>query len=63
MVPLINSFHVAMHLLSNRSQMTSKLVESKHMTHEVQSCLSLLLSLYFVTWNPFVCDDKKAKCY
>ena len=34
MVPLINSFHVAMHLLSIRSQMTSKFVKSKHVTHE-----------------------------
>ena len=63
MVPLINSFHVAIHLLSNRSQMTSKFVKSKHVTHEVQPCLSLLLSLDFVTWNLFVCYDKKAKFY
>lgn len=63
MIPLINSFHVAMHLLSIRSQMMSKFVKSKHVTHEVQPSLLLVLSLYFVTWNLFVCYDKKAKCY
>ena len=41
MVPLINSFHVAMHLLGNRSQMTSKFVKSKHVTHEVQPSVSV----------------------
>ena len=54
---IINFFKIL--YLTNGSQMTLKFVESKHLTHEVQP--SLVLSLYFVTWNLFVCYDKKAK--
>ena len=62
-VYLTNRFHVAVHLFSNRSQMTSKCGKNKKVAHEVQSLMflprfdvlcDLLLNRRMATWNLFV---------
>ena len=68
---LTNRFQVAMHLFSNRSQMTSKFVENKKVAHEAQLSVSLmflphfdvlcdlLLNRHTATWNLFVLYNYK----
>ena len=64
---LTNRFQVAVHLLSNRSQMTS------NVAHEAQPSMSLMFLPHFdihcdlflnrrmATWNLFVLYDKELK--
>ena len=42
LIYLTNRFHVAVHLFSNRSQMTSKCGKNKKVTHEAQPSVSLM---------------------
>ena len=75
LVKLTNRFHVAVHLFSNGSQMTSKCGKNKKVAHEVQPSVSLMFSPHFdvlcylllnrrtATWNLFVLYDKKIKIY
>ena len=70
---LTNRFDVAMHLFSNRSQMTSKCGKNKKMAHEAQPSVSLMFLPHFdvlcdlllnrrmATWNLFVLYNKKLK--
>ena len=44
---LINRFHVAVRLFSNRSQMTSKCGKNKKVAHEAQSSVSLMFLPHF----------------
>ena len=61
----INRFHVAMRVLSNRSQMASKCGKNKKVAHEaIAECVTdvlthfdfcdLLLDIHKATWNLFV---------
>ena len=43
MLHLTNTFHVAVRLFSNRSQMTSKCGKNKKVAHEAQPSVSLML--------------------
>ena len=68
-------FHVAVHLFSNRSQMTSKCGKNKEVARELQASVSLMFLTHFdvfcdqllnrptTTWNLFVLsnDPKKRK--
>ena len=68
-----NRFHVAVRLVSNRSQMTSKCGKNKKVAHEAQPSVSLmvlphsdvlcdqLLNRRTATWNLFVLYNKKVK--
>ena len=68
---LTNRFQVAMHLFSNRSQMTSKCGKNKKVAHEAQPSVSLmflphfdvlcdlLLNRHTATWNLFVLYNYK----
>ena len=68
---LTNRFHVAVHLSSNRSQVTSKCVKNKKVAHEaVAECVTdvltyfdvlcdLLLDRCTATWNLFVLYNKE----
>ena len=70
-VCLTNRFHVAVHLFSNRSQITSKYCKNKKVAHEAQPSVSLmflphldvfcdlLLNRRMATWNLFVLYNKK----
>ena len=70
---LTNRFHVAVHLFSNRSQMTSKCGKNKKVVHEAQLSVSLMFLPHFdvlcdlllnrrmATWNLFVLYNKKFK--
>ena len=72
MVYLTNRFHVAVHLFSNRSQMTSKCDKNKKVAHEAQRSVSLMSLPHFnvicdlllnrrsATWNIFVLFYKEA---
>ena len=47
MVYLTNRFHVAVHLSSNRSQMTSKCGENKKVAHEaIAECVTDVLTTF-----------------
>ena len=46
---LTNRFHVAVHLFSNRSQMTSKCGKNKKVAHKLQMNVSLMFLLHSVT--------------
>ena len=73
MVYLTNTFHVAMHLFNNRSQITSKCDKNKKVAHEAQPSVSLMFLPHFdvfcdlllnrrmATWNLFVLYNKEAK--
>ena len=68
---LTNRFHVAVHLFSNRSQMTSKCGKNKKVAHKAQPSVSLMFLPHFdvlcdlllnrrmATWNLFVLYNKK----
>ena len=68
-----NRFQVAVHLFSNRSQLTSKCGKNKKVAHEAQPGVSLMLLPHFVvlcdlllnrctaTWNLFVLYNKEFK--
>ena len=70
---LTNRFQVAMHLFSNRSQMTSKCGKNKKVAHEAQPSVSLMFLPHFdvlcdlllnrrtATWNLFVLYNKELK--
>ena len=64
-IDLTNRFHVAVHLSSNRSQMTSKCGKDKKVAHEaIAECVTdvlcdLLLDRCTATWNLFVLYNKK----
>ena len=72
---LINRFHVAVRLFSNRSQMTSKCGKNKKKAHEAQPSVSLMFLPHFdvlcdlllnrrtATWNLFVLYNKKIKIH
>ena len=69
------SFHVAVRLFSNRSQMTSKCGKNKKVVHEAQPSVSLMFLPHFdvlcdlllnrrtATWNLFVLYNKKIKIH
>ena len=50
-VNLTNRFHVAEHLFSKRSQMTSKCSKNKKVAHEVQPSVSLMFLPHFSVEN------------
>jgi len=62
---LTNRFHVAVRLLSNRSQMTSKYGKNKKVAHEATFLphfdvfCDLLLNRRTATWNLFVLYNKE----
>ena len=68
---LTNRFQVAVHLFSNRSQMTSKCGKNKKVAHKVQPSVSLMFLPHFdvlcdlllnrctATWNLFVLFNKE----
>ena len=68
---LTNRFQVAVHLFSNRSQMTSKCGKNKKVAHEAQLSVSLMFLPHFdvlcdlllnrriATWNLFVLFNKE----
>ena len=70
---LTNRFQVAVHLFSNRSQMTSKCGKNKKVAHEAQPSVSLMFLPHFdvlcdlllnrriATWNLFVLYIKELK--
>ena len=70
---LTNRFQVAVHLFSNRSQMTSKCDKNKKVAHKAQPSMSLMLLPHFdvlcdlllnrriATWNLFVLYIKELK--
>ena len=71
---LTNRFHVAVHLFSNRSQMTSKCGKNKEEANELQASVSVMFLPHFdvlcdlllhrptATWNLFVLyNDQKRK--
>ena len=70
---LTNRFQVAVHLFSNRSQMTSKCGKNKKVAHEAQPSVSLMFLPHFdvicdlllnrrtATWNLFVLYNKELK--
>ena len=70
---LTNRFHVAVHLFSNRSQMTSKCGKNKKVAHGAQPSVSLMFLPHFdvlcdlllnrrtATWNLFVLYNKELK--
>ena len=72
---LINRFHVAVRLFSNRSQMTSKCGKNKKVAHEAQPSVSLMFLPHFdvlcdlllnrrtARWNLFVLYNKKIKIH
>ena len=72
-VYLTNSFHVAVRLFSNRSEMTSKCGKTKQVAHKEQLSVSLMFLPHFdvicdlllnrrtATWNLFVSYSKKLK--
>ena len=74
LLKLTNEFPVVVHLISNRSQMTSKCGKNKKVEHKAQLRVSLTFSPHFVIlcdllpYSPtargslFVSDDSKAKC-
>ena len=73
MVYLTNTFHVAVRLFNNRSQITSKCDKNKKVAHEAQPSVSLMFLPHFdvfcdlllnrrmATWNLFVLYNKEAK--
>ena len=75
LISLTNRFHVAVHLFSNRSQMTSKCGKNKKVAHEAQPSVSLMFLPHFdvlcdlllnrrmATWNLFVLYNKKIKIH
>ena len=52
---LINRFHVAVRLFSNRSQMTSKCGKSKKVAHKAQLTVSLMLEYVFMSAKNLFC--------
>ena len=65
LVKLTNRFHVALHLFSDRSQMTSKCCKNKKvmfLPHFDVLC-DLLLNRRMATWNLFVLYNKKIKIH
>ena len=70
---LTNRFQVAVRLLSNRSQMTSKCGKNKNVAHEAQLSVSLMFLPHFdvlrdllpnrhtATWNLFVLYNEELK--
>ena len=48
-ISLTNRFHVAIHLFSNRSQMTSKCGKNKKVAHEAKPSVLLMFLLYYTT--------------
>ena len=74
-IHLKNRFHVAVHLFSNRSQMTSKCGKNKKVAHKAQPSVSLMFLQHFdvlcdlllnrrtATWNLFVLYNKKIKIH
>ena len=72
-VNLTTRFQVAVHLFSNRSQMTSKCGKNKKVAHEAQPSVSLMFLPHFdilcdlllnrrtANWNLFVLYHKKLK--
>ena len=71
LVFLTNRFQVAVHLFSDRSQMTSKCGKNKKVAHEAQPSVSLMFLPHFdvlcdlllnrcmATWNLFVLYNKE----
>ena len=56
-------FHVALHLLSNRSQMTLKCGNNKKVAHKAITELSLMLLPDFEVFCDLSLNRRKAKCY
>jgi len=58
LINLANRFHVAVRLLSNRSQMTSKCGKNKKVAHEaIAECVLLFLSHFDVLYNKETTTD------
>ena len=64
MVYLTNRFHVAVHLFSNRSQMTSKCDKNKKVAHEaIAECVTDVLILFlFFSFFLCVCLPQLSPC-
>ena len=58
---LTNRFHVAVHLFSNGSQMTSKCGQNKKVVHEAQPSVSLMILPHFDVLCDLLLNGRTAK--